>query len=290
MSDFDMMQDVAAVAEFGSMGAAARVRGRPQQYISRSVRKFESLVGVKLFERHNFGVTVTPQGRAAVILAGSAARIYQDILGLREQETKAGIRCAFAADILTWAHADSFRKACQSSGYAVSSLQSIGAATPNSALIFEKSDLLFCTEPDNAQEHCEFRPILFAEFDLDALRPPHPASPLIPKSLWRHVEALVEPQQTTVFSDLQAGRWIAKTTDAKCLEPVRYCLDDAANAIALEGPKPVRGAETLRISCGLYYRKVDASRFNIDAIGERMHRLFSDQYTACCKTASIVAL
>ncbi len=292
MSDFDMVQDVAAVAEFGSMGAAARVRGRPQQYISRSVQKFESLVGVKLFERHSFGVMVTPEGRAAIILAGSAARIYQDILGLREQEATTGIRCAVAADVLTWAHADNFRTACLGSGYAVCSLQSIGAATPNSALFLERHDLLFCKQPDTVLENCEFRPMLFAEYDLGVLRGPSQVPHLVPKSLWRYVEPLVTAQQATIFSDLHAAHWIADAGDGQCLEPTRYCIDDTSQgpAVAPNGPKPLGASNPLRVSCGLYFRKVDASRFNIDAIEERLRRLLSTQHALCCEAASMVAL
>ena len=285
-----MVQDVAAVAEFGSMGAAARVRGRPQQYISRSVQKFESLVGVKLFERHSFGVMVTPEGRAAIVLAGSAARIYQDILGLREQETTKGIRCVVAADILNWTHADNLRTACLSSGYAVCSLQSIGAATPNSALFLERHDLLFCKQPDTVQENCEFRPILFAEFDLRALQNPPQAPHLVPKSLWPYVEPLVGPQQATIFSDLQAAQHFAEADDGKCLAPIRYCIDVSAHghAAAPEGAKPLGTAKTLHVSCGLYFRKVDASRFNIDAIEERLRRLLSTQHARCCEAAGVV--
>jgi LysR family transcriptional regulator of abg operon len=56
------IRDIAAVAERGSLHAAARQLGIAQPAISRSIRQLEHELGVTLFERSARGVTLTPAG------------------------------------------------------------------------------------------------------------------------------------------------------------------------------------------------------------------------------------
>lgn len=65
-SDIEMklthIRDIAAVAERGSLRAAARQLGIAQPAISRSIRELEHELGVALFERSARGVKLTPPG------------------------------------------------------------------------------------------------------------------------------------------------------------------------------------------------------------------------------------
>lgn len=56
------IRDIAAVAERGSLRAAARHLGIAQPAISRSIRELEHELGVALFERSARGVRLTPMG------------------------------------------------------------------------------------------------------------------------------------------------------------------------------------------------------------------------------------
>ena len=56
------LRDVVAVAERGSLRAAARHLGIAQPAITRSIREIERELGVVLFERRARGVVLTPMG------------------------------------------------------------------------------------------------------------------------------------------------------------------------------------------------------------------------------------
>lgn len=57
------LRDVLAVAEHGSLRAAARALGSVQPGITRSIREIEHELGITLFERHAKGVRLTDMGR-----------------------------------------------------------------------------------------------------------------------------------------------------------------------------------------------------------------------------------
>ena len=68
------LQDVhvlMAVVQAGSMGKAARELNTGQPNISKSIADLERALGVRLLDRHRFGVEATPFGRA--LLDGGAA-------------------------------------------------------------------------------------------------------------------------------------------------------------------------------------------------------------------------
>ena len=59
---FSALRDFLAVAERGSLRAAARQLGHSQPAISRSIQELERELGLALFERRATGVTLTPMG------------------------------------------------------------------------------------------------------------------------------------------------------------------------------------------------------------------------------------
>ena len=63
---FSQFRDVVAVAECGSLRAAARRLNLAQPTISRSIQEIEHDLGIVLFERHARGILVTELGRAFV--------------------------------------------------------------------------------------------------------------------------------------------------------------------------------------------------------------------------------
>lgn len=77
------LRDVTAVAERGSLRAAARHLGVAQPAITRSIREIERELGVALFERRPRGVVLTPMGelflaRATTVL-GELRRAREEI-------------------------------------------------------------------------------------------------------------------------------------------------------------------------------------------------------------------
>ncbi|MEP7069747.1 MAG: LysR substrate-binding domain-containing protein [Usitatibacter sp.] len=60
------LRDVLAVAERGSLRAAARHLGVAQPALTRSIQELERELGIPLFERQPTGVTVTPMGQLFV--------------------------------------------------------------------------------------------------------------------------------------------------------------------------------------------------------------------------------
>ena len=67
------LRDVLAVAERGSLRAAARYLGVAQPALTRSIQALERELGIPLFERQSTGVAVTPMG-ALFIRRASAVR------------------------------------------------------------------------------------------------------------------------------------------------------------------------------------------------------------------------
>src|SRR3954471_10680151 len=67
------IRDLLAVAEKGSLRAAARHLGLAQPSISRSIRELERELGAPLLERHARGTTLTPSGHLFARRASAAA-------------------------------------------------------------------------------------------------------------------------------------------------------------------------------------------------------------------------
>ena len=60
------IRDVVAIADHGSLRAAAQKLGLAQPALTRSVRELEHELGVDLFERHARGMTLTPLGETFI--------------------------------------------------------------------------------------------------------------------------------------------------------------------------------------------------------------------------------
>ena len=72
----DQFRDVVAIAECGSMRAAARHLHVPQPILARNLRNLEREIGGKLFERRVRGMTPTPLGD---IMIEGARRVLDEI-------------------------------------------------------------------------------------------------------------------------------------------------------------------------------------------------------------------
>jgi DNA-binding transcriptional LysR family regulator len=68
----NQLRDVSAVAELGSLRAAARKLGISQPAITRSIREIEHELGVALFERRAKGAILTPMGQVFLVRANAA--------------------------------------------------------------------------------------------------------------------------------------------------------------------------------------------------------------------------
>ena len=77
------LRDIVAVAERGSLRAAARHLGIAQPAITRSIREIERELGVALFERRPRGIVLTPMGelflKRAVTVLGELRRAREEI-------------------------------------------------------------------------------------------------------------------------------------------------------------------------------------------------------------------
>jgi molybdate transport repressor ModE-like protein len=62
--DWSLLQSFAAVAEHGSLSAAARALGGSQPTMSRHISSLEDMLGVRLFDRTGGGLVLTPTGTA----------------------------------------------------------------------------------------------------------------------------------------------------------------------------------------------------------------------------------
>ncbi|MEW9918908.1 LysR family transcriptional regulator [Marimonas sp. MJW-29] len=77
--DWSLLQSFAAVAEHGSLSAAARATQSSQPTLSRHITQLEEAIGTRLFERSKAGVALTERGSAlyeqAAQMADAAARL-----------------------------------------------------------------------------------------------------------------------------------------------------------------------------------------------------------------------
>ncbi len=71
--DWSHLQSFVAVAEHGSLSAAARARHSSQPTLSRHIALLEQSLGARLFIRNKTGVTLTDRGSALVAHAGEMA-------------------------------------------------------------------------------------------------------------------------------------------------------------------------------------------------------------------------
>lgn len=65
------LRNVVAVVERGSLRAGARHLGLAQPAVSRSIKELEQELGLVLFERNKFGMTLTRAGEVFVRRLGS---------------------------------------------------------------------------------------------------------------------------------------------------------------------------------------------------------------------------
>ena len=78
----NQLRDARAIAEHGSLRAAARALGLAQPALTRSVQELEHELGAQLFERKTRGTTLTPAGEAFVRRANA---ILGDVRRAREE-------------------------------------------------------------------------------------------------------------------------------------------------------------------------------------------------------------
>ena len=102
---FNQLRDVVAIAERGSLRAAARHLDLAQPALTRSVHELERELGVPLFERRARGMILTPMGeafvrRANAVLERSAARP-----GRRSEQLHGGTHGRVVAGLSLAAHA-----------------------------------------------------------------------------------------------------------------------------------------------------------------------------------------
>jgi len=71
--DWSHIQSFVAVAEHGSLSAAARATQNSQPTLSRHIAQLENEIGVRLFDRHKSGVTLTERGAAMMSYAAKMA-------------------------------------------------------------------------------------------------------------------------------------------------------------------------------------------------------------------------
>lgn len=81
------LQEVVAIAEHGSIRAAARVLNLAQPALTRSLADLERELGVPLFERHARGVAATTAGTAFI---GRATAILQDLRRAQDEVAQLG--------------------------------------------------------------------------------------------------------------------------------------------------------------------------------------------------------
>jgi LysR family transcriptional regulator, regulator of abg operon len=110
------LRDITAVAERGSLRAAARQLGIAQPAITRSIREIERELGVALFERRPKGIVLTPMGelflKRAVTVLGELRRAREEIDQARGVSTgQVAIAASSAVQIALLPHAlAAFRK------------------------------------------------------------------------------------------------------------------------------------------------------------------------------------
>jgi DNA-binding transcriptional LysR family regulator len=102
---FNQMRDVVAIAERGSLRAAARHLSLAQPALSRSVHELERELGVPLFERRARGMTLTPVGEAFV---RRASAVLAEVRRARDEAEQlgGGTRGRVVAGLSLAAHVD----------------------------------------------------------------------------------------------------------------------------------------------------------------------------------------
>jgi LysR family transcriptional regulator, regulator of abg operon len=97
---FSALRDFLAVAERGSLRAAARQLGSAQPAISRSIQELERELGVVLFERRPSGVRLTPMGEVFLRRASTVRnelRLAQEELDQLQGDTHGRITVALSS-------------------------------------------------------------------------------------------------------------------------------------------------------------------------------------------------
>lgn len=97
---FNAIRDFLAVAERGSLRAAARQIGGSQPAMSRSIQELERELGVVLFERKGTGVQLTPMGQVFLRRASSVhneLRLAQEELDQLRGETHGRLTVALSS-------------------------------------------------------------------------------------------------------------------------------------------------------------------------------------------------
>jgi DNA-binding transcriptional LysR family regulator len=81
MMDWDDIQYFLAAARTGSLAAASRQLGRHQPTVGRRIDSLEERLGVRLFQRHSSGLTLTEEGRrimkSAEVMGEAAASLQR---------------------------------------------------------------------------------------------------------------------------------------------------------------------------------------------------------------------
>ena len=100
----DLLRTYVAVCRQGSLNRVATQTGRTQSALSMQMRRLESLLGRRLFQRTGRGVVPTPEGE---LFLGYATRML--VLGdeaaarLRQTELSGGVRVGLAEEVATTA-------------------------------------------------------------------------------------------------------------------------------------------------------------------------------------------
>lgn len=93
--DWAMMQAFLAVAEGGSLSAAARSTSQSQPTLGRHIRQLEAELDVSLFSRHSRGLALTEEGQAILPLARKMQSAMQAIkmsVAGRESDLEGSVR------------------------------------------------------------------------------------------------------------------------------------------------------------------------------------------------------
>lgn len=102
--DWSLVQTFLAVAEHGSLSAAARFLGRSQPTLGRQVKQMEEQLGSELFRRHEKGLSLTASGEALLAAAGamqSAARELELGAGGRAARFQGTVRISASVAVAT---------------------------------------------------------------------------------------------------------------------------------------------------------------------------------------------
>jgi DNA-binding transcriptional LysR family regulator len=79
--DFEALADFIAAVDAGSVTAGAKRRGQPKQTVSRRIMALEAELGVRLFDRSNRALRLTPEG---ALLQERARRLLADLEETRQ--------------------------------------------------------------------------------------------------------------------------------------------------------------------------------------------------------------